>query len=166
MASGPVIRDAVEADIPAIRAIYNQAVFETTAIWNEQTVDDANRIAWWQARRAAGYPVIVASDADRVLGYASFGDFRPFDGYRHTVEHSVYVATDAQGRGIGRALLTTLLDRAGSLGKHVMIGGIEAGNQASLHLHARCGFTEAGRLAQVGRKFDRWLDLVFMHRIV
>lgn len=157
------IRDAGAADLDAILAIYNDAVQHTTAIWNNTLVDRASRAAWLAARTAAGYPVLVAVDAgDAVLGYASFGDWRAFDGYRHTVEHSVYVRHDARGRGTGHALLAALTERARALGKHVMVAAIDADNHASLALHRRLGFSETGRMAQVGCKFGRWLDLVWM----
>ncbi|MFD1797251.1 N-acetyltransferase [Paracoccus aurantiacus] len=156
------IRDATEADLPEITAIYNQAVNETTAIWNERETDLANRAAWLADRHRAGYPVLVASRDGTVLGYASFGDWRAFDGYRHTVEHSVYVRTDCQGGGIGKALMLALLDRARGLGKHVMVAGIEAGNTASIRLHEKLGFRQTGLLPQVGTKFGRWLDLAFL----
>ena len=114
--AGLVIRDAGEADMPAVCAIYNHAVAHTTAIWNDRTVDLADRLAWWQGRKQAGYPLLVAVDASgAVMGYASFGDWRAFDGFRHTVEHSVYVAPDRQGAGVGRALMVALIDRARAL---------------------------------------------------
>ncbi|HNM42665.1 GNAT family N-acetyltransferase [Plasticicumulans sp.] len=157
------IRDAGTADLDAILAIYNDAVQHTTAIWNDTPVDRTNRAAWLAARTAAGYPVLVAAAADgAVLGYASFGDWRAFDGYRHTVEHSVYVHRDARGRGTGHALLAALTGRARALGKHVMVAAIDADNLASLALHRRLGFTETGRMPQVGCKFGRWLDLAWM----
>lgn len=157
------IRDALPADVAALREIYNDAVAHTTAIWNETMVDEANRLAWLQDRLERGYPVLVATDAqDRVLGYASFGDWRAFEGFRHTVEHSVYVHRDARGSGIGRQLLQALIGRARSLGKHVMVAAIEAGNTASIGLHEQLGFVCTGRMPQVGTKFGRWLDLVFM----
>lgn len=158
------IRDADEVDLAAILAIYNDAVLTTTAIWNEAVVDLANRRAWLHERRQQGYPVLVAADETRVLGYASFADFRAWQGYRYTVEHSVYVSRDDRRSGVGAALLASLIERARALGKHVMIGGIEAGNEASLKLHARQGFRVVGRLEQVGTKFGRWLDLVFVQR--
>ncbi|KPL52673.1 GNAT family N-acetyltransferase [Prosthecomicrobium hirschii] len=158
------IRDADDADMPGIRDIYNDAVANTTAIWNEQQVDTANRIAWAAARRALGYPVLVAECGGTVAGYASFGDFRAFDGYRHTAEHSIYVDGRFRRMGIARALLQALEPRARAAGKHVLIGGIEAGNAASITLHAALGYREVGRLPEVGRKFDRWLDLVFMQK--
>lgn len=158
-----VIRDAVPADLPAIREIYNDAVLNTLAIWNEQTVDLDNRQQWFSARQAQGYPILVIVDDTHIpLGYASFGDWRPFEGFRHTVEHSVYVHADARGRGLGRTLMVALIDEARRLGKHVMVAGIDASNTGSIRLHERLGFTSVGLLPQVGMKFGRWLDLAFL----
>lgn len=157
------IRDAEEQDLQGITLIYNHAVEHTTAIWNDSKVDLDNRRAWLDDRRRAGYPVLVAvGAAGEVLGYASFGDWRAFDGYRHTVEHSVYVRADRRGAGIGRALMQALIGRARALGKHVMIAGIEAGNDGSIRLHETLGFERAGLLREVGTKFGRWLDLAFL----
>ncbi|HEY4266085.1 MAG TPA: GNAT family N-acetyltransferase [Micropepsaceae bacterium] len=159
-----VIRPAVETDLPAILAIYNEAVLNQTSIWNDTIVDLADRQAWWETRVARGYPVLIAETGTEVTGYAAFGDFRPFHGYRHTVEHSIYVAPHAWRRGIGRMLLEQLIAEARTRGKHVMIGGIGADNVASLALHARMGFSETARMPEVGRKFGRWLDLVFVQK--
>ncbi|TNE94804.1 MAG: N-acetyltransferase family protein [Rhodobacteraceae bacterium] len=157
------IRDAEDRDLEGITAIYNDAVEHTAAIWNEAIVDVENRRAWLADRRKAGYPVLVAiSDDDRVLGYASFGDWRAWDGYRHTVEHSVYVRADQRGVGIGKALMEALIGRAIGIGKHVMVAGIEAENIGSIRLHEKLGFEHAGILRQVGAKFGRWLDLAFL----
>lgn len=157
------IRDAGRNDIEGITAIYNDAVAHSTAIWNEKTVDPANRLAWLADRERAGYPVLVAVTAeDGVLGYASFGDWRAFDGYRHTVEHSVYVRADQRGRGIGKALMAALIDRARGIGKHVMVAAIEANNAESVRLHEKLGFEHVGHLKQVGAKFGVWLDLAFL----
>ncbi len=159
-----LIRPAAEADLPGILAIYNAAVRDTTAIYTEQEATLTERAAWRDARLTLGYPVLVAADGDAVLGYGGYGDFRPFPGYRHTVEHSVYVDAAARGRGIGRALIAALIEHATALGKHVMVGAIDAANPASLRLHASLGFTEVGRMPEVGTKFGRWLDLVLMQR--
>lgn len=159
-----MLRDAVEADLVGILAIYNHAVLNSTAIWNDTPTDLANRVAWLRDRRAKAYPVIVAEDGGEVLGYASFGDFRPFEGFRICVEHSVYVAQAARGRGLGRALVEALFEPARALGKKVMIGGVTAGNDASLALHARLGFIETARMPGIGIKFGRRLDLVLMQR--
>ena len=132
-----VIRDAVAADLPAIRDIYNDAVLNTLAIWNENTVDLDNRQQWFDARQAQGYPILlVVDDADEVLGYSSFGDWRPFEGFRHTVEHSVYVRADQRGKKLGPQLLAELIKRARACGKHVMVAAIEGGNAASIHVHS------------------------------
>jgi phosphinothricin acetyltransferase len=161
-----IVRDALDGDLEAVRLIYNDAVANTTAIWNEVLVDLDDRRRWAAARRALGYPLLVAEVDGRVAGYGSFGDFRAFDGYRHTIEHSVYVDGAFRRRGIARALVVALEARARAIGKHAMIAGIEAGNDGSIALHAGLGFVEVGRLPQVGRKFERWLDLVFMEKIL
>jgi L-amino acid N-acyltransferase YncA len=157
------ICDANTGDVEGIRAIYNDAVTNTTAIWNEVRVDAANRAAWLADRQRAGYPVLVAIDDNQtVAGYASFGDWRAFDGYRHTVEHSVYVRQDCQGAGIGKALMVALIERARAIGKHVMVAGIEAKNVGSIELHKKLGFEQVGLLTEVGTKFGQWLDLAFL----
>ena len=161
------LRDAVPADLPGIRDIYNDAVLNTTAIWNEQPVDLANRQAWFDGRQAQGYPIIVAMDeAGEVAGYASFGDWRPFEGFRHTVEHSVYIRADQRGHGLGPKLMEALVERARQCGKHVMVAAIESGNAASIRLHERLGFRVTGEMPQVGVKFGRWLDLTFMQLVL
>ncbi|MDO9414759.1 GNAT family N-acetyltransferase [Pararhizobium sp.] len=157
------LRDAEDKDLIEIRDIYNDAVVNTTAIWNDTQVDLANRAAWFAERRRLGYPVLVAVTDDGVVaGYASFGDWRAFDGYRHTVEHSVYVQKDQRGGGIGRLLLEALIERAAALDKHVLVAGIESGNAASIRLHEKLGFEITGQMKEVGTKFGRWLDLTFM----
>lgn len=157
-----LIRDATEANLAAIRDIYNDAVEHTTAIWNEQLIDVENRRAWMELRRARGFPVLVAEMGGKVAGYASYGDWRAFDGYRHTVEHSVYVHKDVRSAGIGKALMEALIERAREGRVHVMIAAIEAGNAASIHLHERLGFRLVGIHREVGTKFGRWLDLAMM----
>ena len=160
------LRDARPEDLPDLLAIYNDAVLNTTAIWNETPVDLANRQAWFELRAAQGYPILVAVDDSGVLGYASFGDWRPFEGFRYTVEHSVYVRGDQRGKGLGPVLMEALIERARAGGKHVMVAAIESGNAASIRLHERLGFVVTGQMTQVGVKFGRWLDLTFMQRVV
>lgn len=158
-----LIRDAAEADLDGILAIYNDAVANTTAIWNETLVDLANRRAWLAERTAAGFPVLVAvNPAGEVLGYASYGTWRTIEGFRHTVEHSVYLRGDQRGQGLGPALMHALIERARQAGLHVMVAAIESENAASIRLHERLGFITTGQMPQVGRKFNRWLDLTFM----
>ena len=154
------VRDAGERDVRAIMEIYNDAVLHSSAIWNETTVDAANRAAWIAGRRGAGYPVLVAvEESGAVLGYGSFRDWRAFEGYRHTVEHSLYVAKDRRGAGVGEALLIELIERARLAGKHVMVAAIDANNEASIRLHQKLGFAQVGFLKEVGAKFGLWLDL-------
>jgi L-amino acid N-acyltransferase len=157
------IRDATEADLPALLEIHNDAVKRLDAIWTEQedTLDD--RRAWLAEKRAKGFPVVVAIDeAGAVMGYASYGPYRPREGYRATVEHSVYVLPRAQGRGAGKALLLQVIDHARQAGFHAMVGGIESKNTGSIALHEKYGFKEVSRMPEVGQKHGRWLDLVQM----
>ncbi|VVE05480.1 GNAT family N-acetyltransferase [Pandoraea capi] len=156
------IRDATDADLPVIRDIYNDAVEHTTAIWNEVLVDLDNRREWLAARLKRGYPVIVAERDGKTVGYASFGDWRAFDGYRHTVEHSIYIDKNARGGGLGEALMLALIERARALDVHVMIAAIEAQNAPSIRLHEKLGFRMVGTFSEVGTKFGRWLDLTCM----
>jgi len=158
-----VIRDADRDAVPAITAIYNDAVQHTTAVWNGTVVDEDNRRSWLDARTSAGFPVLVAADEDGdVLGYATYGPWRAFEGYRYTVEHSVYVRSDQRGRGLGRALMVELIARARAQGLHVMVAAVEAGNVGSIRLHDTLGFVKVATLPQVGAKFGQWLDLAFL----
>ncbi len=156
------IVDARAEHLPGLLEIYNDVVSNSTAIYSDQPSTLAEREAWWQARVALGYPVLIACDDSGVLGFGSFGDFRSWPGYRFTAEHSVHVRGDRRGQGVGRALLVELVERARQLGKHVLIAGVDAQNEASIRFHERLGFEKAGELREVGVKFGRWLDLVFL----
>lgn len=157
-----LIRAAIPEDGDALAAIYNDAVTGSTAIWNDITVDAANRRAWLAARRAAGFPVLVAERGGQVAGYASYGPFRAFDGFRGTVEHSVYVAAEFRGQGLAAKLMQALIAQARQDGVHVMVGAIEAGNAASIALHRKFGFGNDHIMHQIGQKFGRWLDLCLL----
>ena len=158
------IRPAEIADLPAILAIFNHAVINTTAVWIDEPVDLANRRAWFDARCVAGFPVLVSCVGTDVAGFASFGEFRAFPGYRHTVEHSIYIRDGHRGAGTGSALLGALEEAARKLGKHRMIGGVDGENTGSIRFHERHGYRVAGRLTEVGIKFERRLDLVLMEK--
>ena len=160
------IRPAAEADLPGILAIYNDAVTNTTSIWNETLSDLEGRKTWWRERTERGFPVLVATMDNDIAGYATFGPFRPHEGYRLTAENSVYVRDRLRGQGIASALMPPLIEEAEKLGLHAMIAGIEAENRASIRLHKRFGFREVARLPEVGTKFGRWLDLVLMQRMI
>jgi L-amino acid N-acyltransferase len=158
------IRDATDADLPQILAIHNEVVTNTTAIYDETVSTLEERRAWFEARKRNGWPVLVAVEGEQVLGYSSFAEWRTRWGYRHTVEHSVHVRADRRGQGTGRALIEALFPLARAMDMHVMIAGIDAQASASLHLHRKLGFEPGGTFREVGRKFDRWLDLVLLQR--
>ena len=160
------IRDATEADLAGLAAIYNEVIATSTAVYAYEAVSAAERGNWWRSRTAQGYPVLIAADEAGVAGFASFGDFRAWPGYRFTVEHSVHVRAGMRGQGVGTALLRELLSRAEALGKHMMVGGVDAANAAGIRFHEHLGFTRGALLHEVGYKFHRWLDLVFMQRRV
>ena len=158
------LRDAADDDLAGLVAIYNDVIATSTAVYSSTPVTLADRRQWWQARVAAGYPVLVAVDESGVVGFATFGDFRAWPGYRFTVEHTVHVRADRRGSGVGTRLLEALFPRAAALGKHMMIAAVDAANAASIRFHERLGFEQTGRLREVGHKFGRWLDLVFLQR--
>jgi L-amino acid N-acyltransferase YncA len=166
MVDGLVIRAAEEIDFPAITAIYNEVLLNSTAIYREEPVSIEERLVWWQSRRQQNYPTLVALGEGTVVGFSSFGDFRPWPGYRYTVEHSVHVHPSWRGRGIGSGLVRSLLPLAAALGKHVMIGGIDAGNTDSLRFHERLGFERVAHFKEVGCKFGHFLDLVFVQLFI
>jgi len=158
------VRDATESDLAAITAIFNDVLATSTAIYMDQPVTLADRAAWWRSRVDADYPVLVAQDESGIVGFASFGPFRAPVGYRFTVEQSVYVRNDRRGRGIGGNLVRALVERARRLGTHTMIAGVDADNAASLRFHERLGFERVAHFREVGYKFGRWLDLIFLQR--
>jgi L-amino acid N-acyltransferase len=163
----PGVRAANEADLPEILAIYNDVIATSTAVYTSEPSTLDERRAWFTTRSTQGFPVLVAVDGSAVLGFASFGEWRgAWPGYRYTVEHSVHVRHDVRGQGVGRSLVEALFPLALSLGKHVMIGGIDAANDASIRFHARLGFEQVAAFREVGHKFGRWLDLIFMQRFL
>jgi phosphinothricin acetyltransferase len=157
-----VVRDATEADLPAILAVYNDVIATSTAIWREEPVTLEDRTAWFAAQHAEGFPVLVATVGDDVAGFASFGHFRHHPGYHPTVEHSIHVAAGHRGRGVGTALLDAIVARARALGRSVVVGGIDGANEASIRLHERAGFREVARMPGIGRKHGEVLDLVLL----
>jgi phosphinothricin acetyltransferase len=165
MADALVIRDFAPADAAACAAIYAPWVAGSTASFELVAPDSAEIARRFGALREVGYPVLVAEIDARVVGYAYAGMFRARPAYRHTVEHSVYVDSAAQGRGIGRGLLQTLIAACASRGFRRMIGVVADPAQArSVDFHRALGFVEAGLLRGVGRKFDRDLDILLLQR--
>jgi L-amino acid N-acyltransferase YncA len=158
------IRTATEADLPGVLEIHADAVAHSKAIWTDVTPTLEGRREWLTGHQEARRSAIVAVDGDEVVGYGSYGPFHVKDGYRHTCENSVYVRPGQQGKGLGRALMTELIERATRDDLHVMVALIEAGNEPSVRLHASLGFEDAGVLREVGTKFGEWLDLRYMTR--
>jgi len=156
------IREAVPADIHAILDIYNNAILHGIALWRDDTVDLTDREMWMASQAQGGFPVLIAEIDGDVVGYASYGLWRPYAGYRHTVTDTIYLMDTAQGRGIGSTLLGMITDHARAAGFHVLIADIESGNTASIRLHQRFGFEIAGEIREVGTKFGDWLDLTIM----
>ncbi|UDY35092.1 GNAT family N-acetyltransferase [Dermatobacter hominis] len=168
----PRVRDARPDDAAAITALANALIPSTTYTWTERLEPVAERAAWVDARQSAGLPVVVAvepdDDAD-VLGWASFGDFRDTErtpGYLITAELTIHVREDRWGRGVGRALMAALEDRARAAGKKVLVAGIDASNERSIEFHRRLGFVETARMPGVGELRGERLDLVLLQRDV
>ena len=157
-----MIRDATPADAAAIAEIYNEAVLNSTAIWNDVVVDAENRVQWIAAHHDAGVPVLVLEEQGEVTGYATYGAFRSFDGYRETVEHSLYIRADKRGGGRGRMLMEALIAFAREDGRHIMVAAVEAEHAAPILLPERLGSVPVGRMPEVGQKFGRWLDLALL----
>jgi phosphinothricin acetyltransferase len=147
---------------PEILAIFNDAIVNSTALYDYKPRTMAIMETWFEAKHKGGLPVIgVASDQGELLGFASYGPFRPHPAYKYSVEHSVYVQKDQRGRGIGKTLLGGIIQRARQDDYHMMIGGIDSSNAVSIRLHQRFGFTHCASIKQAGFKFGRWLDLEF-----
>ncbi len=161
-----VIRQATEADLPQMLEIYNDVVVNTTAVWDYTPHTLEMRQIWFAEKQKLGYPVFLAISEDKIVGFSTFGQFRPWAGYRFTAENSVYVKSDCRGKGIGKLLLPPLIDAARNLKLHTLVAGIDASNEASIHLHKKFGFEEVAYFKQVGYKFHRWLDLIFLELIL
>jgi phosphinothricin acetyltransferase len=163
------VREATSADVPAIGTLFNLLITTTTVAWRDEEASSEEMHSWFADQRRAGHPVLVAELDGEIAGYTCWSTFRGGErlpGYRHTVEHTIHVDERHHGRGVGRALLTALVDEARRRQVHVVVAGIDAENLGSIAFHRALGFTEVARMPEVGRKFDRWLDLVLMQRIL
>lgn len=147
---------------PAILEILNEAILNSTALYDYAPRTLANMSAWFETKQAKAFPVIGAvADDGTLLGFATYGSFRERPAYKYTVEHSVYVHTEQRGRGVGRALMQRLIERARQQDYHALIGGIDTANAVSIALHRALGFEHCGTVREAGFKFGRWLDLDF-----
>jgi phosphinothricin acetyltransferase len=159
----PTLRVATAADVPAIAAIYRPAVLEGTASFELEAPSDEEMLRRFEAITEAGYPYFVAEVGGRIAGYAYASAYRTRPAYRFTVEDSIYIAPDMQGKGIGRLLLGALIDACTQKGYRLMLAVIgDSAQYGSIRLHRALGFTFSGTIHSVGYKFDRWLDSVLM----
>ena len=151
-----------ERHADAMLAIFNDAILNSTALYDYQPRTLQNMVAWFDAKRQGHFPVIGLEDSQgNLLAFGSYGPFRAFPAYKYSVEHSVYVHPDHRGQGLGRIILRELITAARHDDRHALIGAIDAANAGSIALHERMGFRHVGTLPQVGFKFGRWLDLAF-----
>jgi phosphinothricin acetyltransferase len=161
----PTIRPATEADLPAINAIYNHYVLHSTCTYQTEPSTAEERLEWFR-QHGEKHPVIVAEEDGQVVGWGSLSRFHPRAAYGHSVEDSVYLHHEWQGRGLGAILLGELLRLAKELGHHTVLGGIDADQAASVALHAKFGFVKVSHLKEVGYKQDRWLDVIWMQKML
>jgi L-amino acid N-acyltransferase len=150
----------------AILDILNDAILSTTALWDYQPRPPKSMEAWFAAKEERGYPVVGVVEGGTLLGFASYGVFRPWPAYKYTVEHAVYVHKEHRRKGIGRRLVLACLEHAQAQSYHTVIAGIGADNVASIRLHESLGFVACGTIREAGYKFDRWLDLTFMQYVL
>lgn len=161
-----IIRPAVAVDLPSILEIVNHAILHTTSNYNYEPQSIETQMRWFEDKQAHHFPIIVAEYEGIVIGYGAYGTFREKIGYQHTVEHSVYVRATFVGKGVGKMLLTHLIQLARASGIRTIIGAIDASNQDSIDFHKKFGFTSCGIVKDAAFKFDRWLDLLFMQLIL
>ncbi len=151
-----------DTDAQAILAIFNHAILHTTALYEYQPRTMATMQTWFANKSAGNFPVWGLKDASgQLLAFGSYGTFRAFPAFKYSVEHSVYVHPDQQGKGYGSLMLQQLIQSAEQQGYHLLIGGIDASNTGSIALHQKHGFVHSGTISQAGYKFGRWLDLAF-----
>ena len=161
------VRPATHDDLPGILEIYNEAVVNTTASYDYEPRTLEHRIAWFDDHVKNSLPVFVAvNEAGRVAGWSALNRYHDRKGYQFTTENSIYIAADLRGRGIGKLLMRPLVDASRQSGLHAILAGIDAENEASIRLHASFGFVTVAHFKQVGFKFGRWLDVVYMELLL
>jgi phosphinothricin acetyltransferase len=161
------IAGCTRAQAPEILGIYNEAIINSTALYDYKPRTMATMETWFAAKEKGNYPVLGAFDDDGSLaGFSSYGPFRTFPAYKYSIEHSVYVEKEKRGRGLGKVLLAAIIEAAKKQDYHMMIGGIDSANQPSIRLHVSMGFTPCASIKQAGFKFGRWLDLEFYQLVL
>lgn len=161
-----IIRNATKNDMQPMLDIYNEIIKNTTAVFQYEPHTLQQRAEWFAQKQKENYPVFIAEENNIVLGFSTFGQFRNWQAYKHSVENSVYVKADCRGKGIGKLLLQPLIDAAKQMQFHTIIAGIVADNEASIALHKQFGFVEIAHFKEVGYKFDKWLDLKFLQLMI
>lgn len=156
------LRTAIESDLPILLDIYNDVIVNTTAVYDYQPHTLEMRKQWFDTKRQQGIPVWLVEEEGKVLGFGTYGPFRAWAAYQYSVENSIYVEAEARGKGVGSMLLAAIIEEAGRQGMHTMLAGIDASNEVSIALHRKFGFEQVALFREVGWKFDRWLDLVFL----
>lgn len=160
------IREAIEDDLSQMLIIYNDIILHTTAVYDYEPHKLEMRKQWFETKKQQGFPVFVAEEDGKILGFSSIGPFRAWAAYKYSVENSVYVDAAVRGKGIGKLLIPPLIDASKKLNMHTIIAGIDANNETSLKLHKSFGFEEVAHFKEVGWKFERWLDLKFLQLIL
>ena len=160
------VRNATENDLTQILDIYNDAILNTTAVYDYEPHTLEMRRQWLETKQQQGFPVFIAEENGEVLGFSSIGPFRAWAAYQYSVENSIYVKDGQRGKGIGKLLMQPLIDAAKELKMHAIVAGIDAENEGSIELHKKFGFVEVAHFKEVGYKFDKWMDLKFLELIV
>jgi phosphinothricin acetyltransferase len=160
------IREANESDLPQLLEIYNDIILHTTAVYDYEPHTLEMRKQWFETKKQQGFPVFVAEENGKIVGFSSIGPFRAWAAYKYSVENSVYVKASERGKGIGKLLIPPLIEATKKLKLHTIIAGIDATNEASIKLHKHFGFKEVAYFKEVGWKFERWLDLKFLQLIL
>ena len=160
------VREATAADLTDLLDIYNHVIVHTTAVYDYLPHTLEMRTQWFETKQQQGFPVFVALDGKELVGFSSFGPYRAWAAYQFTVENSVYVKENHRGKGIAVILMQHLIEAAKAMRMHTIVAGIDSTNEASIQLHQKFGFEKVAHFKEVGYKFDRWLDLVFMQLIL
>jgi phosphinothricin acetyltransferase len=157
-----IIRPAETKDVYTILEIINHEILHSTVVYDYKERTYEQQLAWFEKKLQDNMPVIVAESEEKVVGFGTFGIFRPWDAYQYSVEHSIYTHHTCRGMGIGKLIMSELIRLATEQGYHTMIAGVDASNKGSFEFHKKFGFQEIGTFKEVGYKFDQWLDLIFM----
>ncbi|MBM7633156.1 GNAT family N-acetyltransferase [Geomicrobium sediminis] len=161
-----MIRKARKDDLQKILAIYNDAILQTTAVYNYQPETILEREKWYNQKLESGYPIFVCERSGEIAGFATYGAFRDWPAYQYTIEHSIYTDVNHRQKGVATNLLQAIIEYATNENYKTIIAGIDATNKGSIRLHQKFNFTHTGTMKNVGYKFERWLDLAFYQYMI